>query len=53
MVLIILLLVSIIVPVRLAFVEQETDVWIFLYLFTDVVFFVDIILTFFTSVSDA
>lgn len=51
-VLFLLLVVSIVVPIRLAFSEGETLGWFIFYVVTDTIFFIDIILTFFTSVSD-
>lgn len=51
-ILFILLIVSLIVPVRLAFVEEDTASWFMFYIVTDFMFLVDIILTFFTSISD-
>ena len=47
-----LLIVSLIVPVRLAFVEQDSTSWFVFYTITDVFFLIDLILTFFTSVPD-
>ena len=52
LVLLLLLIVSLIVPVRLAFVEQDNTSWFVLYTITDVFFLVDLVLTFFTSVPD-
>mmetsp|Transcript_27296 Transcript_27296/g.36510 ORF Transcript_27296/g.36510 Transcript_27296/m.36510 type:complete len:264 (+) Transcript_27296:1271-2062(+) len=52
LVLIILLVVSIIVPTRLAFAQSEPISWFVFYSTTDFIFFIDIILSFFTSVSD-
>lgn len=51
-ILFLLLIISIIVPIRLAFVEQETKEWFIFYIMTDSFFFIDIILTFFTTISD-
>lgn len=51
-ILFLLLLVSLIVPVRLAFVEEETLEWFLVYLITDAFFLLDIFLTFFTTISD-
>ena len=48
----ILLLISLIVPYRLAFEETEDPLWQVVYLVTDAFFLIDIILTFFTSVTD-
>jgi len=48
----ILLFISIAVPFRLAFSESDDDLWIFLYAVMDVIFSIDIILTFFTSYTD-
>ena len=50
--LLLLLIVSLIVPVRLAFVEQDSTSWFVFYTITDVFFLIDLILTFFTSVPD-
>ena len=50
--LLLLLIVSLIVPVRLAFVEQDNGSWFVFYIITDVFFLIDLILTFFTSVPD-
>lgn len=47
-----LLVVSIIVPVRLAFTDNESLSWLIYYTATDAFFFIDIILTFFTSITD-
>ena len=47
-----LLIVSLIVPVRLAFVERDSASWFVFYTITDVFFLIDLILTFFTSVPD-
>lgn len=47
-----LLFVSLIVPFRLAFVENESNTWFALYLITDAFFLIDIVLTFFTSIND-
>ena len=52
LVLILLLAVSIIVPMRLAFAESEPLGWFIFYITSDVIFFIDIILSFFTAVSD-
>ena len=52
-VLVLLLLVCIIVPYRLAFYpETQSNAWVVLYLAMDFCFFLDIIVTFFTSVPD-
>ena len=50
--LLLLLIVGLIVPVRLAFVEQDSGPWFVFYTITDVFFLIDLILTFFTSVPD-
>lgn len=50
--LLLLLIVSLIVPVRLAFVEKDSTSWFVFYTITDVFFLIDLILTFFTSVPD-
>lgn len=52
LILLLLLAISIIVPVRLAFAETEDWTWITVYIVTDSFFLIDIILTFFTSISD-
>ena len=51
-ILMLLLVVSIIVPVRLAFTDNESLPWLIYYTVTDAFFFIDIILTFFTSITD-
>jgi len=51
-VLVLVLVVSIIVPTRLAFATSEPIAWIIFYAVTDIIFFIDIIITFFTSVGD-
>lgn len=51
-VLILALVVSIIVPTRLAFATSESGGWVVYYSITDALFFIDIIITFNTSVSD-
>ena len=51
-VLILLVVISLIVPIRLAFAESDPLGWFIFYIATDVMFIIDIILTFFTSVSD-
>ena len=52
-VLLILLIVSIIVPYRLAFTDGEPFGWLLFYIITDTFFFIDIILTFLTSLYEA
>ena len=52
LVLFLVILVSIIVPIRLAFDTSEPIGWVIFYTLTDIIFLVDIILTFFTSVSN-
>ena len=47
-----LLLISIIVPWRLAFYDESDAGWQAAYFIVDMFFFIDIILTFFTSVTD-
>lgn len=47
-----LLFISLVVPVRLAFNSHDTFGWIVIYIVTDSFFFIDIILTFCTSQSD-
>lgn len=51
-VLLVLLMVSMIVPVRLAFTTHEPLVWFIVYLFADCIFAIDLVLTFFTAISD-
>ena len=51
-ILLILLAVSLIVPVRLAFVESDSDPWFMFYILTDLMFLIDIVLTFFTSIQN-
>ena len=48
-VLVILLIISIIVPYRLAFSDYDPIGWLLFYILTDTIFLVDIILTFLTS----
>ena len=51
-ILLVLLVISLVVPYRLAFATSESYSWTVVYVTTDILFFIDIILTFFTSVSD-
>ena len=51
-ILVLLLLVCIIVPYRLAFYPDQSGPWVIFYLVMDFCFFLDIIVTFFTSVPD-
>ena len=51
-VLVVLLVVSMIVPVRLAFSTHDPFIWMLLYTAADVIFAIDLVLTFFTSVPD-
>ena len=51
-VLVLLLLVCIIVPYRLAFYPEQSSGWVYFYLIMDFCFLLDIIVTFFTSVPD-
>jgi hypothetical protein len=51
-ILVLLLVISTIVPYRLAFSDQDSVPWITLYSVADTFFFIDIIVTFFTSVTD-
>ena len=51
-VLLLLVIISLIVPARLAFATEEPKSWMIFYLTIDAFFFVDIILTFFTSIND-
>ena len=51
-VLAILLCVSMIVPVRLAFSANEPLAWFLVYIIADAIFAIDLVLTFFTTVSD-
>ena len=44
-ILVLLLIVSLIVPVRLAFAEKDSNDWFMFYIITDTFFFVDIVLT--------
>lgn len=44
--------ITLIVPVRLAFSENDTVGWIVAYEFIDICFLIDIVLTFFSSYSD-
>ena len=47
-----LLIVSIVVPFRLAFYPEESQKWIIIYLAIDSQFLIDMILTFFTATID-
>ena len=47
-----LLFVSVCVPARLAFVEDESTEWIIIYALIDSFFFLDILLSFFTAIDD-
>ena len=51
-VLIILLVVSMVVPIRLAFSTYDPLSWTIAYTVADSIFAIDLILTFFTSISD-
>lgn len=51
-VLIILIIVSMVVPIRLAFSTYDPLSWTLAYIIVDCIFTVDLILTFFTSISD-
>ena len=51
-VLALLLVVSIVVPYRLAFYPDQSSTWTAIYLAMDFCFLLDIIVTFFTSVPD-
>lgn len=51
-ILFLVLLICIIVPIRLAFVEEDTHSWKITWYVVDGLFFIDIVLTFFTSVTD-
>jgi len=51
-ILMLLLVVSVVVPLRLAFSDEESESWFIFYTFGDFCFFLDIIFTFFTSVPD-
>jgi hypothetical protein len=50
-IMIILVFISIVVPFRLAFIEEDSQGWVILHLTIDVFFFFDILFTFFTSVT--
>jgi hypothetical protein len=47
-----LIFVCIIIPYRIAFIDKETDTWSILFYVFDFFFWLDMILTFFTSVQD-
>ena len=47
-----LVVVGCVVPIHLAFESTETHNWKVFYIIIDICFFIDIVLTFFTSVSD-
>ena len=46
----VLVFVAFVVPYRLAFVDVDTDVWVWTYQTIDFMFLVDIVLTFFSSI---
>ena len=48
----ILLMVSMIVPIRIAFTDEEPLEWFIFYIVTDSIFLIEIVLNFFTTVSD-
>jgi hypothetical protein len=50
-VMIILIFISIVVPFRLAFVEDDDSFWKIAYFVMDICFLIDILLTFFTSIT--
>ena len=52
LVLILVLVISIIVPTRLAFATSDPIGWVIFYGVTDTLFLLDIIITFFTSIND-
>lgn len=45
-------MVSMIVPIRIAFTDEEPLGWFIFYIVTDSIFLIEIILNFFTTVSD-
>jgi Na+/melibiose symporter-like transporter len=49
---ILLVAVCLVVPVRIAFDEEETGGWLYAYVLADLFFFIDLILCFFTSYTD-
>ena len=51
-IMVLLLFVSVCVPARLAFVEDESTEWIIIYALIDSFFFLDILLSFFTAIDD-
>ena len=51
-IMLLLLFVSVCVPARLAFVEDESTEWIIIYALIDSFFFLDILLSFFTAIDD-
>ena len=51
-VLVVLLIVSMVVPIRLAFSTHDPWSWTIAYAIADLIFFIDLVLTFFTSISD-
>jgi hypothetical protein len=44
-----LLFISLVVPIRLAFTDEETLTWLVVYAFVDLMFLLDILIIFFTS----
>lgn len=53
LILVLLIVVCVFVPYHLAFEQEESEAWLIFYYAIDLCFFIDIILTFFTSISDS
>ena len=51
-VLVALLFITLVVPVRLVFTQNESSAWIFIYALIDLIFLTDIVMTFFTTYTD-
>ena len=49
---VLLITVCLIIPLRLAFANNDSTSWLMFYIITDLLFLTDIILTFFSAVSD-
>ena len=49
----VLIFITIAVPFRLAFIDDDDSVWVVIYATMDIIFAIDIMLTFYTSVTDS
>lgn len=52
LIMIIVFFILIFVPYRLAFYDTDSDLWVIIYIFIDICFLIDIILSFLTSLTD-